>query len=159
MLQAIQEAFITEALNKIKEAGERAGKYSYLFETAYTLLAAVCDKYDIGKDIRTAYKEVDKERLKILCKRLSRIINKVKAFYKKFTAQWYIENKANGMEVHDARLSGLIGRLFAVKARIEKFISGDISQLEELSDTYEWKYPPEVFTYNSWAETISACPV
>lgn len=153
-------ALYRSALKKISAARLRAGDYAYLFDTARAFLEVIAEKYDVGTDIRSAYAANDRERLAALCKRLDKIVKKLRAFYKAYSAQWYKENKANGMEVQDARIFGLIGRIGACRARIESYLAGETQSLEELSDRYEW-YVDETrnFMWNDWASIISACIV
>lgn len=144
-------------LKKISAARSRAGKFAYLFDTAYTLLDAVLEKYDFGARLIAAYGANDRETLAALVKDLGRIEKKVRVFYKAFSAQWYRENKPNGMEVHDARLGGLLGRILACKARLTGYLSGDISALEELEEERLGGYErTKGLMYNNWAELISA---
>lgn len=144
-------------LKKISAARSRAGKFAYLFDTAYTLLDAVLEKYDFGARLIAAYGANDRETLAALVKDLGRIEKKVRVFYKAFSAQWYRENKPNGMEVHDARLGGLLGRILACKARLTGYLSGGIPALEELEEERLGGYErTKGLMYNNWAELISA---
>lgn len=120
-------------LKTLRAAAKRVrSDYRYIFENAAALVEAVIGKYNIGNEIRTAYLGKDGEALADACKALKEAEKKVEAFHKTFTAQWYRENKAEGMEVHDIRMGGLEARMRACRKRIEKYLDGKISSLPEL---------------------------
>ena len=57
---------------------------------------------------------------------------KIKALYKAFSKQWYIDNKPSGFEVHDGRLGALVQRVLSCKTRLIDYASGKIDKLDEL---------------------------
>ena len=134
--------------------------YRYIFENAAALVEAVIGKYNIGNEIRTAYLGKDSEALADACKALKEAEKKVEAFHKTFTAQWYRENKAEGMEVHDIRMGGLEARMRACRKRIEKYLDGKISSLPELetprAEPRSGFNPNGIFI--NWEYISSACP-
>ena len=119
---------------KIKAAGERAGEFSYVFDTLYKLSNVLAAKQRLGIDLRTAYKADDKEKLKKLSAKILDIIGLVEEFHAAFRYQWHKENKPQGFEVHDARLGGLILRLKTCKTRLDAYCSGEIKEIEELKE-------------------------
>ena len=89
------------------------------------------------------------------------MIRRTERFYHAYEQQWMIENKPHGFEVQDIRLGGLIQRMKHCAKRLQEFVSGERSELPELSEhlldpfgngeTYE----PHDFCVNSWREIAS----
>ena len=100
--------------------------------------AALCDvlslKYDLGARTRKAYAEGNKDALKAISEDYALTVKKLEIFHEKFSYLWSKENKPHGFEVQDLRIGGLIMRLNSCKKRIDTYIAGDISTIEELND-------------------------
>ena len=47
---------------------------------------------------------------------------------------WYTDNKANGFDVQEIRLGGVLQRLESQKERLQAYINGEISKIEELEE-------------------------
>ena len=62
------------------------------------------------------------------------MIKRTEAFYQAFRVQWYTENKANGFEVHDIRLGGLIMRMKNCRDRLADYVAGRIEEIPELHE-------------------------
>ena len=102
---------------------------------AYT--AALCDilrlKCYISQELRPRYLSGDKEFLaecaRTLLPDLLNRVRRAKSLHKK---QWLKTYKPFGWEVLDIRYSGLAGRIEYATERLEDYISGSVSALEEL---------------------------
>ncbi len=108
--------------------------WGYLFDTAKALCDVVALKADMGIRIRQAYFKKDMDALKIIisdCKKLKKL---VEVFYEKFEKQWMIENKGNGFDVQDIRIGGIIARIKHCTERLEKFVNGEISKIDEIEE-------------------------
>lgn len=121
-------------LKQLEKYQADQGEFSYLFKTAYALVDALKSKFDLGIKITEAYQAKDKERLSSICFEIDEGIEKIQTFYDVYMEQWYTENKANGAEIHDIRLGGLINRMKAVKKRIGLYVENKIERIDELED-------------------------
>ena len=61
-------------------------------------------------------------------------LSRLEMFYEKFKTLWFKENKPFGWEIQDARLGGLILRIRSCADRLEKYVEGKISAVEELEE-------------------------
>lgn len=109
------------------------GVYPRLFE----LEAKLCDflelKYDLGKRTRKAYAEKDTAALKELARNTyPQTAERLKRFYEAFRENWLCENKAFGLEVHEARMGGLMLRLQSCGERLSAYAEGKTDRIDEL---------------------------
>ena len=151
-----------EAHAKTLAAYAKDSKYAYLFESAAALCEVLELKYDLGVRTRNAYQAGDKAALTALVNDYATVEERVEAFYLKFRAQWYKENKTSGFDVQDQRLGGLIWRLKSCRERLTAYLAGEVDRIAELEekilDLYgdgenlNKKQP----TFNIWAKTVSA---
>lgn len=139
---------------KLKQDADKSRNFAFLFNT----MAAYCDvlsiKFDLGKRVRAAYAETDKETLKKLAENdFSECIKRMRIFYETFRTQWYTVNKTYGFEIQDLRLGGLILRMESCRERLLDYCDGKIDKIEELEE-------PVMFNdsgiINSWARMITA---
>ncbi len=108
-------------------------KYGYLFDTQAKLCDVLAIKYELGKNVRTAYAKGDKEELRRLAEEdYAKVIKLVDVFARAFEKQWFIENKTCGFDVQDIRIGGLIRRLDACRRRLLDYSKGNIGRIEEL---------------------------
>ena len=136
-------------------------EWGYLFESAKCLCEVLEIKANLGQRTRKAYQEEDREALLELLSVYEEVIRRTERFYHAYEQQWMIENKPHGFEVQDIRLGGLIQRMKHCAKRLQEFVSGERSELPELSEhlldpfgngeTYE----PHDFCVNSWREIAS----
>ena len=139
-------------------------EWGYLFETNHKLCLAVAAKCDVGIKIHKAYKEKDNKELLNLASELRRIRDLVYDFYLAFERQWMKENKPHGFEVQDIRIGGIMTRLLHSADRIERYVNGEISVIEELE--YEQLdvrgsrdnmcHDRKYIRYNKWPEIVTA---
>ena len=119
-----------EILSDIKE---RAGIYTYLFETQAQLNTILSSKVDVGRRIRQAYQTGDKESLQQIAREeLPKLRSQIETFHKLFSHQWLKENKVFGLDTVDIRMGGLLQRIKRAESRIENYLAGDISRIDEL---------------------------
>lgn len=119
---------------RLRNASKRTGEFSYLFDTASKLCAVLAYKSDIGIRTREMYASGDPEALEPIIADYNKMIKRTEAFYQAFRAQWYTENKANGFEVHDIRLGGLIMRMKNCRDRLADYVAGRIDEIPELHE-------------------------
>ena len=119
-----------ETLAAIKE---RAGIYAYLFETQAQLNAILSSKVDVGRRIREAYHADDKESLQQIAREeLPKLRSQIEHFHNLFSHQWLKENKVFGLDTVDIRMGGLLQRIKRAESRIENYLAGEISRIDEL---------------------------
>jgi hypothetical protein len=135
--------------------------YGYLFKTMEMLCRVLALKSDMGLRIRKAYTEGDKDALvKIAKEDITELICRVDAFFDAFETQWNTENKSFGFEVQCARIGGLKQRLLYAQNALERYVAGELTQIDELEANYQ---PFAYYAgddirhlgYNLWRNTVS----
>ena len=143
----------------LQDAGERAGEYSYLFETLAALCSVLELKADLGVRTRKAYLAGDLEALAQTAKDYPEIICRLEVFHRAFCHQWHKENKPNGWEIQDARLGGLMQRLKTCYNRLTAYLSGELERIEELEEEIlPWSGSAYIHC-NDYAGIISRSPL
>lgn len=146
-----------ERLQKIPDRGG----FFYLFRTQRALCSVLEWKADLGKRIRTAYKNGNQEELRSLAdEQMEELFHRLDYFYRTFQKQWFMENKAFGFEVQTIRLGGLMQRIRDVQTRIREYLSGETDRIEELEEEnlpfhYFNENEIEGLNYNLWTNTVS----
>ena len=119
-----------ETLTAIKE---KAGVYAYLFATQAQLNAILNSKVDVGRRIREAYHAGDKESLRQIAREeLPKLRSQIENFHALFSHQWLKENKVFGLDTVDIRMGGLLQRIKRAESRIEDYLAGSITCIDEL---------------------------
>lgn len=124
-----------EAFSKALAPLENNEDWGYLFKTIKALSDVLALKADLGKRIRKAYKEGDKQKLKEIVTDCKKVKDLLIIFYDAYENQWMKENKGNGFDVQDIRIGGIIVRVEHCIKRLEKYLNGDIIEIEELENT------------------------
>ncbi len=57
---------------------------------------------------------------------------RLKHFHALFSQQWLKENKVFGLDTVDIRMGGLLQRIKRAESRIEAYLAGQISRIDEL---------------------------
>ena len=118
---------------KLHSASKTVGEWNYIFKTQKALSDVLSIKYNLGVELRSAYKANDKENLKTIANStINKLIKLIKIFYREFASQWMKENKSFGFEVQDIRFGGLILRLEHVSQIINDYLNGKIPSILEL---------------------------
>ena len=120
-------------LNLLK-ALENNNDFGYLFATMRSLCDVLAIKFELGAQTRKAYDAKDMNALKEVVGKYSNLLELLDVFYARFRAQWFIENKPNGFELHDIRLGGLIQRVKHCRDRLNSYIAGELTTLSELDE-------------------------
>lgn len=124
-----------EVYEKMKRASTRNGEYNYLFD----FLAKVADvlriKAELGIRIKSAYDKKDRAALTACVAELREAARRSEVLYECHRDWWFKVNKALGFEVFDVRYGGLIKMLERGAVRIESFLNGEVTVLEELEET------------------------
>ena len=118
---------------KLKKV-ENHSEYGHIFKTLRTLCEVLAVKYDIGVRARKAYDSKDKTALIEIVSDLKNILGLIENFYRTYREQWMYENKPFGFEVQDIRIGGLKFRMRHAMEKIEAYIDGQISTIEEFDE-------------------------
>lgn len=125
---------------------KQEGEFSYIFKMLKDLAVLLDKKVPLGLKTRKAYQEKDIKTLKSLAREYELTARLTEKLYQSFKALWDKENKPFGFESHDTRFGGLIFRLRECKKRLNDYVKGRISVIEELEEPMlekpirAWKY-------------------
>ncbi|WP_136604209.1 family 20 glycosylhydrolase [Paenibacillus dokdonensis] len=146
-----------------RQAAERNPGWRGLFDTQASLCDVLEIKSRIGIDLREAYQMNDLKALKHYAEEiLPELIGKTKRFMQHYTHQWHEENKIFGLDVFDLRMGGLLQRMHTAKQRIEDYLAGDVSRLDELEQDMLYYNVPKLedeskaISMNIWNRIASA---
>ena len=145
----------TQHAATLKSVAKRAGEFAYLFDTLSKLCTVMATKAELSVKTRRAYEARDNKTLGLLIKDYAATEKALLAFYEAYRALWYKENKAFGFEIQDIRLGGLIQRLKNCRERLNAYIKGKITVIDELEEEVLPHEPLNYFQFNHYAETVS----
>lgn len=121
----------------LKKLSKKDSYYNINFLNMSYLSLTLMYKNDIRQKLLEFYKNKDKEKIKNECIPLiNNTIKSLTKFHNSMKELWHKEQKPNGYEIIDLRLSGLASRLKYIKERLEEYISNKVDiiyELEELS--------------------------
>ena len=114
------------------EQNKADGIFAPACETMLSLASLLINKGSFSLDVKKAYDEKDTKKLKELIDECDIIIEKIKVFKTAFKKMWFEYNKPFDLEVRDIHFGGMIARFETVKERIQMYLDGKISTIEEL---------------------------
>lgn len=121
-----------EKLERLKKI---SGKELPLVYEYYKVLAALLkDKWDLGIRMRGAYKANDLQALSDCAAVCGGLVQQYRLLRDKAFDLWMWENKPQGFELFDLRLSGMAGRCESTQKRLQAYLDGSIDRLEELEE-------------------------
>lgn len=127
-----------EHYQRLTDVFENCRKKNPAWESLFGLYAQLArvltDKAEIGIKLKSAYDNKDYEQLKAILIVLDCIKVNVDSLRRKHRSLWFNAYKSFGWEVIDIRYGGVITRIDSVKYRIQEWIEGRISQIEELEE-------------------------
>ena len=162
MVSGHEAAEYASCARKLEAASGKAGEYAYLFDTIKALCDVLAIKYDLGVRTYETYRSNDRKTLETLLEDYDSLLDRINTLYDAFKVQWMRENKPQGFEVQDIRFGGLIYRVKHCKERVQKYISSELSVLEELEESRLdymgngnefWK---GALLYNRWGHIVTA---
>ena len=109
-------------------------EWGRLFAAEKALCDVLARKYELGLKLRGAYSGKDRaglERCAALCRETAELVLR---FCECFRTQWMEENKAYGFETQELRLGGLALRLRSCAQRVDAYLRGELTQIEELEE-------------------------
>lgn len=110
----------------------KTGEFAYLFAVQAQLCRVLAIKSHLSFDIRQAYKEADTLALQATLPVLEELLQQLEEFRQLYSQQWLSENKVFGLDTVDIRLGGLESRIKRAHQRLSAYLSGQLTQLEEL---------------------------
>ena len=118
---------------KLKQHAMNNGEFSFLFEYLQKVSSALSIKSEIGLRLADAYKNNDKAALKNMAEydlpELAVRINLLKNLHRDL---WMEINKPMGWEIFDLRYGCVLTRIDTAVSRLNHYLSGKISSIEEL---------------------------
>lgn len=157
---AAKYACISEKLQPLTEHST----YGIVFTTMKALCDVLAVKYDLGVRTREAYASGDRENVRALLTDYDLLVERIEIFYEAFRNQWMMENKPNGLEVHDTRIGGLVHRVRQCRRRLAEYVDGELKHIEELEEPvldFEGRgglvaeEDKHSFVYNSWKMAVT----
>lgn len=134
-------------------------RFGRIFKTAEKLCAVHAIKCDLGVRTRNAYAKQDKDAMKELLRDYDKLLTVLEDFYEAFEEQWMWENKPHGFDVQDIRIGGVIRRVKHCRNRVEQYVQGKITRIEELEepllDVLCREQDNGIVHFNRWEEAVS----
>ena len=131
----LSNGYYEDAAKQLEQAVRDSSGSSlcYVLKTQASLCRVLQDKANLGTVIRAAYDAGDREKLREIAEEaIPQLLEKLDRFYQDFRKQWMSENKAFGFEVQSLRIGGLRQRILEVQQRMEEYLSGEITEVDEL---------------------------
>ncbi len=123
-----------EEYSKIIASFSQNKDFGYLFDTASKLSKVLSVKYSLGVEIRNAYNEKNTVKMQKIIKKCKLLITYIEEFYAAFKRGWLRENKAFGLEVHTARIGGLIMRVRDCAEILTEWCGNTRVKIDELEE-------------------------
>ena len=130
---------------RFTRAAENSRSFGYLFECYALLCGVLYSKYDLGAVTRAAYRRKDIKALKALLNRYAEVLRRIEKFAATFEKAWFYNYKPNGFDVQDLRLGGIIMRTKSCMRRIDDYVNGKITKIDELETPLADYYGGEEF--------------
>jgi hypothetical protein len=111
------------------------GEFGYLGDSLAALCSVLALKASLGRRTRDAYQAGNRAEMKKLVGVYGECLKRLDTFIIAFRKQWLLENKPHGFDVQELRLGGLKERIAEGKRRLEEYLSGQISSIDELEET------------------------
>ena len=153
------EAYYQEIYNCLSEDCTKSAKYGLVFSFYEKLAAVLSGKADLGVRIKDAYDREEKEILKEISQNeIPDIICNLEEMKRIRGEIWMTDAKPFGYELLDVKLGGVITRLKSTGHRIDDYLNGKVSRLEELEETRLPYFTDEMDKReNRWDRIISGC--
>lgn len=119
---------------KQQELASTGADLPQLYDYYKLLVDLLKDKWNLGIRMRSSYKAGDRAELATCADLCGSLAVQYKLLRDAAFKLWMWENKAQGFELYDLRLSGMAGRCESTEKRIRQYLNGEISKMEELED-------------------------
>ena len=153
------DARFQELSVKIRAARDQMGPYAYINDAIADLTKLLSLKQSLPLRIHEAYERGDRDALRELLPRIDLSLVALDRFLLSFRKAWLKDRKPQGFDIQELRLGGLSARLQEAKMRIEEYLNGSISRIEELEEAILPYDPsdagPEAACYNLYLDLVS----
>ncbi|MBO0958766.1 beta-N-acetylhexosaminidase [Neobacillus sp. MM2021_6] len=119
---------------ELEKAKKHNPGWASLFGFYEQLARVLSEKAEIGLRLTEAYKEKDYQQMKLILGKLDVIQTNVDLLRQQHREVWFAAYKPFGWEVIDIRYGGVITRIDSVKYRINEWLDGRMTSLEELEE-------------------------
>lgn len=123
-----------ELVPRLQKAAQENREWQEMFEFYEHLASVLSSKSELGIHLKEAYDALDKKKMESLQEEIASLIEKTKKLRVKHRKLWLSVNKSFGWEVIDLRYGGLLARLETAQHRIQEWLTGQISKIEELEE-------------------------
>lgn len=119
----------------MKAAAQRNGDFGFVFEFLSRLCSVLALKSELGRMLVKQCNRDNTSELELLASfTIPELSQRVEDLRKLHRELWHRINLPFGWEVLDIRYGGLLARLDSSRARIEDYLEGRLSKLEELEE-------------------------
>lgn len=132
--QRLRGRFQAMAARIRSDARRTPREFRGLFSYARALAEFLALKADLFNETRAAYLRRDRAGLRRIASSLPERIRALDALHDARRRLWFSEFKAPGWEVLDGRFGALRARLVTMRARLDDYLRGRLSSLEELEE-------------------------
>lgn len=161
------EDYYRKLAEKMKTCAKTSPAFTELFRFYEELALVLSKKMDLGIRIKEAYDKKDKQTLQQICSQdILYIIAHLHEMKLLREQLWMRDARPFGYELLDIKLGGVLTRLESHRRRIESYLSGSISRLEELEqerlpyftvDKSMGHDPDQSMSENRWHFIVSGC--
>lgn len=136
--------------------------WAYLFELQRDLCRVLELKCNVGVELYDAYHAGNIEKItQVANETLPEIISRMRVFCDSVTNQWNRENQIIGLDSLDLKLGGVLRRLEVSLKRLEDYLEGKVSSIEELERERlffkKCTIPGSLITnLNIWTQNVTA---
>lgn len=128
-------SYYNELSDKYEHLSSKSIQYKDMFELFEAISSFLAIKGDLGVKIRKAYLEDNRNELRRIVEvKIPLLIERLEKFHEVFRINWYKRCKGHGFEVIDIRLGGIKQRANSTIYRLNQYLEGEISYIEELDD-------------------------
>ncbi|GGA66634.1 beta-N-acetylhexosaminidase [Ornithinibacillus halotolerans] len=123
---------------------QSSNEWSEMFAFYQQLAVVLSSKAELGIQIKHAYDNKEKGVLNQLVKQITLLRDNVNTLRKSHRTLWFNMYKAFGWEVLEIRYGGLIARLETTEYRLQEWLVGKVTRIEELEEErlpFEGPYP------------------
>jgi hexosaminidase len=130
-----------QRVGQMRDAAVKNPGFEALFGVYEKLADVLSVKWNLGIRLKSAYDDGDRRQLMELKTVLDVLQAKLRDLREAHRKQWYEAFKPFGWEVIDIRYGGLSARLESAAIRLEDYLQGRISHIEELEERrlyFDW---------------------
>jgi len=140
----------------LANASLKSYQFGYIYHTLSLLCDVLSNKVCLGIDLRKAYKENNRAKLKELSDKITVLLEQLERLNEAHRQQWNLENKPFGFDVVDGRNGYLKNRLISARLLINQYLTGKINRIEELElEILPFNGHTENIGFNVWEDIVT----